>query len=410
MTKAPQNQQKQPEISSKYITERIIVDKLIPGGQALATLASGQKIFLWNALPGETITRVELTKSKSHYLEGIALEYEQPSPHRITPRDTHFLATSPWQILAYDYELEQKHLLLQEIFRQHGLTPSLQVAPIPPVLTDEHDFFYRNKMEYALYFDHADQQIHLAFHARGSHRKLPIQTSSLEHPAILQAAQTIVARLNQAQADARRFQSLLLRANQSGEVSGGLFENHQPRPQFSPLRDQILHHTYTYSPNGFFQINLPVYELALQTMRPYLTTARVLDLYAGVGTIGLSLARDHDLTLVECDHSAFRELAQNCQGTSARPVLAKSEDALDYIQPDQTVILDPPRAGCHPNLIQKLLTVTPPTILYLSCNPVTQARDIGLLLEQYQITAVQPFNFFPRTPHLENLVVLSRHH
>ena len=421
MPKNAQNRPKTAKIAENYITRRIIVEKLIPGGQALAALDSGQKIFLWNALPGEIVTRTLITKTKSHYLEGVAIDYEQPSPHRIAPRDSAFLSTSPWQILDYDYELEQKRALLQEIFRQHGLTAS-SIAPepstptansenpisIPPVLTDHRDFHYRNKMEYALYFDHNDQEIHLAFHARGSHRKLPITHSSLEHPAILARAKDIVADLNRQHADARRFQSLLLRCNQAGKVEGGLFENHQPRPQFPPLRDQILGHPYTYSPNGFFQINLPVYELALRTMQPYLTTEKILDLYAGVGTIGLSLARDRDLTLVECDHAAYRELEANCQGTNARPILAKSEEALDYLQPDQTVILDPPRAGCHPELIARLLTVAPPTILYLSCNPATQARDVRLLLDRYQITAVQPFNFFPRTPHLENLIVLTR--
>ena len=122
MPKNRQNHPKTAKIAENYITERIVVEKLIPGGQALATLASGQKIFLWDALPGEIITRARLTKTKSHYLEAIALDREQPSSHRIAPRDPAFLATSPWQVLSYDYELEQKRALLQEIFRQHGLT------------------------------------------------------------------------------------------------------------------------------------------------------------------------------------------------------------------------------------------------------------------------------------------------
>ena len=90
------------------------------------------------------------------------------------------------------------------------------------------------------------------------------------------------------------------------------------------------------------------------------------------------------------------------------PILAKSEDVLNYITPDTTVILDPPRAGCDPKLIEKLAEIQPPTIVYLSCNPITQARDIAPLLERYQIDVCQPFNFFPRTPHIENLIVLER--
>ena len=73
-----------------------------------------------------------------------------------------------------------------------------------------------------------------------------------------------------------------------------------------------------------------------------------------------------------------------------------------------TPIDDPPRAGLHQTVVDRLLETTPPQIIYLSCNPVTQARDIAPLLEKYHVTLVQPFNFFPRTLHIENLVVLER--
>ncbi|MBQ9017390.1 23S rRNA (uracil(1939)-C(5))-methyltransferase RlmD, partial [Candidatus Saccharibacteria bacterium] len=91
-----------------------------------------------------------------------------------------------------------------------------------------------------------------------------------------------------------------------------------------------------------------------------------------------------------------------------RPILAKAEEVTDFIKADQTVIVDPPRAGLDDKLIEKLLETTPETIIYLSCNPATQARDLKLLLEKYHLELVKPFNFFPRTPHLENLVVLNR--
>lgn len=400
---------------SRELTVTFKIDKLVPGGQALGTLPDGKKAFLWGALPGETVTRLTCTKAKSHYIEGIALDIENPSSTRITPQDECYLSTSPWQIMDYTYELAQKSEILHEVFRQHHI--DLDEVNLDSVQTDNHDFYYRNKMEYALYYDHDDQQIHPAFHQRGSHRKIPVSHSSLERPEIWQQAQTIIAELNRTGADARRYQSLLLRCNQNGEVSGGLYENHQPRAQFDCLRDQILGTTYTYSPNGFFQINLPVYSLALAQIQHWIKGDRVLDLYAGVGSIGLSVASGHDLVLVECDRSAYRELETNVralQQTSSQhshshiqPIFAKSEAALDYIAPDQTVILDPPRAGCHPTLIEKLHTVLPRQIIYLSCNPVTQARDVAQLLDCYQIQQITPYNFFPRTPHLENLIILE---
>ena len=407
----------------------IKVDKIIPGGQSIATDETGKKVFFWNALPGETVTDFQITKNKSHFTEAIATSIENPSKHRITPKDDCFLSTSPWQIMDYDYELKTKQDLVVEIFREHNID-----IPTPPIFTDGKDYFYRNKMEYALYWDREQNKILPSFHARGSHYKIPIKSSSIERPEILKKATEIIAYLNARHEEARKYQSLLLRCNQQGEVSGGLYENSKPHPTFTNLKDTILGHEYSYSPNGFFQINLPVYEMALKEIQKHITTDEVLDLYAGVGTIGLSVAHDRKLTLVECDKSAFGEMAKNItiEGLSEaaaeneRPspvktgardaarngnifaILDKAENALNYISPVATTILDPPRAGCDKKLIDRLLEVAPPTIIYLSCNPATQARDTKQLLQKYCIKDIKTFNFFPRAPHIENLIILER--
>ena len=284
----------------------IRVEKIIPGGQALGTTPEGKKIFFWNALPGEEVLEYQTTKSKSHYLEAIATQIASPSKYRTEPKDECFLSTSPWQIIDFKYELELKPELVVELFREHQIN-----LEKPPIFTDYKDYFYRNKMEYALYWNQETAKIDLAFHARGSHRKTPISNSSIERPEIFQAAQKIIDELNLKHEEARKYQSLLLRCNQKGEVSGGLYENKKPHPIFPNLTDSILGHEYFYSPNGFFQINLPVYEMALTDIKKHINTDKVLDLYAGVGTIGLSVARDRALTLVECDRSAFNELARN---------------------------------------------------------------------------------------------------
>jgi 23S rRNA (uracil1939-C5)-methyltransferase len=351
--------------------------------------------------------------------------------------------------MDFDYELSQKTELVAESFRQEHI----KLTDLNHCITDKKPYFYRNKMEYALFWDNDEKCVYLALHARGSHRKEKIAISSLEHPKILQRALETVSELNSRHEEARKYQSLLLRCDQQGNVEGGLFENGKPHPVFNNLTDEILGVKYSYSPNGFFQINLPVYELALKEIKKYVKTDNVLDLYSGVGTIGLSVARDKNLTLIECNTSAYQELIKNCEAAknediSSReyklfsfeghpqllrgrseepredgrderpekendlhsritPILAKSEEALEYITHDQTVILDPPRAGCDIRLIEKLLEITPSTIIYLSCNPTTQARDIAKLLKKYRIKKAQPFNFFPRTPHIENLAILE---
>lgn len=417
----------------------IKVEKIIPGGQALATLEDGKKAFFWNALPGEEVLEYQITKNKSHYLEAIATSVTNHSPYRVEPKDDCFLSTSPWQIIEYGYELKLKQELVVELFREHQIE-----ITTPEINTDYKDYFYRNKMEYALFWNNDLNKISLAFHTRGSHRKIPINKSSIERPEIFKKATEIVEELNAKHAEARTYQSLLLRCNQQGEVSGGLYENKKPHPQFKKLTDKVLNREYSYSPNGFFQINLPVYEMALQDIKKHISSDEVLDLYSGVGTIGLSVANDKTLTLVECDKFAFQEMVNNItiedrtrltrSGMSDAPpvttgqsecvrnsdiinhtiqngnllaILSKSENALTYITPSQTVILDPPRAGCDKKLIDKLLEVTPQKIIYLSCNPATQARDTKALLAKYHIEEIKTFNFFPHTPHIENLIVLS---
>ena len=383
--------------------ETVKLDRLVPGGQSIGTLADGKKAFVWGALPGEVV-EFEITKSKKSYVEGIVKKVISNSSHRIEPKDDCYLSTSPWQTMNYDYELEQKSELICEAFRQQGVKINK-----PSMITDNKQFGYRNKMEYSLYWDNDEDVIKLAFRKRGTHTKLPIESSSIEREEILEEAKRIIADLNARGEQARKYQSLLVRCDQSGQVSSALFENYKPRPKMQPLTDKLLDFEYSYSPNGFFQINLPVYEMVLSKVKESISTDKVVDMYAGVGTIGLSVARDKDLTLVEVDGSAFAELAKNTeQLKTVKAVHSSTEGALDHIVSDATIIVDPPRAGLHESVVQKLSQALPPVIIYLSCNPITQARDIAPLLSKYKIELMQGYNFFPRTPHIENLVTLKR--
>ena len=387
----------------KPIRTTVKLDKIVPGGHAIGTLDSGLKVFVWGGLPGETV-EIDITKRKSHYAEASVVRVlGNTSPDRVTPQDSCYLSTSPWQIMTKAAEIRYKTQLVVDIFRQHQLELEPQT-----IQGNSKFYYYRNKMEYSLWYDHDTAKIHPAFHRRGSHQKVMINSSSIERPEIWAEATRIINELNQAGEEARHFQSLLIRCDQTGRVSSGLFRMNQPHPDMQTLHDKILGYDYTYSPNGFFQINLPVYEMALKAMQPWINTDHVVDMYAGVGTIGLSVARDRKLTLVETNPFACAEMRKNIPAghDNIKPVEAKSEEALDFITGDSTIIVDPPRAGLDTKVVARLNEVTPPTIIYLSCNPATQARDVSALADKYQIVYNQPFNFFPRTPHIENLIVL----
>lgn len=417
-------------------------DKIIGGGQAIATLESGKKLFAWGVLPGET-AQVQITKKKSSLLQGIAIEISKPSSARIEPEDADsYLSTSPWQIMDFAAEQHYKAALIEEAFELHDI-----VLPEPiDIYSDGELYGYRNKIEFSFWFDTDTQALSLAFFRRGSHGKIMVDGTSLAKPEINDVAREVLAALNHMEVVGRQLKTLLVRANARGDVSWQLYVKDEafdierfaqllgaklecgeviysnPLSPASvitkkltadtppPLTDTLLGIDFQYATEGFFQINLPVYEQALRDMKTYISSdTPVIDLYSGVGTIGLTIA-DDDVTLVEINESAVREMRRNIEALdrkNARAVLAASENALEHITSDSTIIVDPPRAGLHDAVVQKLLEQAPKRIVYLSCNPVTQARDVQKLAEKYGIRAHRGYNFFPRTPHIEHLVVLD---
>lgn len=131
-------------------------------------------------------------------------------------------------------------------------------------------------------------------------------------------------------------------------------------------------------------------------------------MYAGVGGIGLSVA-GKEVELVELDPASANMARENLVKSKLQGsvVEASTEKALDYITGKNTVIFDPPRAGLHAKVVERVLEALPPSVVYLSCNPATHARDLALLQDKYTIEQFEVYNFFPRTPHIETLAVLK---
>ena len=423
----------------------VTLDRIIGGGQSIGTLESGKKALLWGGLPGETVT-AQVTRKKSSFVEGYVTEVKKASPERIEPRDPgSYLSTSPWQIMKFEAESHYKSALIEEAFELHDI-----VLPAPiTVWSDGVEYGYRNKVEFSFWYDTERETLDLAFFRRGSHGKITIEDTSLASDAINTGGKRVLEALRQLKIDGRNLKTLLIRSNRAGQTAWQLYVKNEdfdaeaflntvdltdatcaeviysnPKSPASvittrlgakggeSLSDTILDVPFTYATEGFFQINLPVYEQALRDMSEWLEdkNAPVIDLYSGVGTIGLTIGGDN-VTLVEINEHAVREMEQNIEKldrTGAKAVLAASENALDHISSDATIIVDPPRAGLHADVVAKLLEAAPERIIYLSCNPVTQARDVALLAEKYGIRHHQGYNFFPRTPHIEHLVVLDK--
>jgi len=412
--------------------EEVVVQKMVHGGQGLAELADGRKVFVWNALPGETV-RVRIIKKRRSYAEAIAEEIVQASPEREQPVEDNYLATSPWQMMTFAAENNYKTAIVRELFAHE----KLKLPDFDEIIHDDRQWHYRNKMEYSFWGD--EEGLHLALHQRGSHGKQIVQGSALASPALDEGARAALNELKKLDIRAGDLKTIIVRCSQNDDVVAALYTKLDSFPNISlpdelkglrvyhsnpkspasvptkllyelgdaTLSDRLLGKIFDYDVDSFFQVNLPIYAKALSRIREYCVGDPV-DMYAGTGSIGLSVARK-EVQLVELDPAtaAMARINAENSGLKAEVVEASTEKALEHIVPGMTVIFDPPRAGLHPKVVERCLEVSPPQIIYLSCNPATQARDLAILQQKYAIDFFEVYNFFPRTPHIETLAVLT---
>jgi 23S rRNA (uracil1939-C5)-methyltransferase len=415
----------------QIIVENIKLEKFVHGGQAIGQINEGKKVLVWGGLPGE-IVDVQITKKKSSFLEGVVVQVHKASPHRIEPREPlSYLSTSPWQILGFGAENEAKQGILAETFEREGISD----IAWGDFYAAADEYGYRNKQEYGFWGD--DDGLHIAHYIRGTHGKQKVQGSALATESINKAAIAVRNELNRLNIWGGDIKTILLRTNNQKMVAGALFiKKEQDMSKFilpkelkgldiyysnpqSPasvpskklysfgdikLVDTIMGKNIIYDVLSFFQVNIPVFSVALRDIKTALGNNASIDMYSGVGTIGIAVGADK---LVESDGFSVEMAKLNAQSTNAQVIHASSETALEHITGKETLIVDPPRAGLHKDVIHRIAEVRPPQIIYLSCNPSTQARDVTMLREQYKISFAQGYNFFPRTPHIESLIVLE---
>lgn len=417
------------------VVEDVAVTDLALTGYGIAQVAE-REFRVWNGLPGETCA-VQPTKRRRGIVEGVATTIAQPSAIRQAPTEDHFTSCSPWQIMTYPAELAWKRALAERVYAAAGIT-----VPISDIITDGVEYGYRNKMEFS-FVDDGDA-LSLAFFARAARKRVPVQGCRLAMPIINDVAETLRTWLQTQQLVARNCKTIIIRANRAGETIAGIFlKDDLPveLPELATLHPSLrgcaLYYSTHKSPasvvtrviaergalaltetvlgvplqyglHSFFQVNVPVFEQALGAMKPFANGSSVVDLFSGVGAIGVTIAPTvTQLRLVDSNAESIHFAQSNLNGRG-QAMAAPSEHALDYITPEAVILVDPPRAGLHTAVVERLLAVCPPRIIYLSCNIETQARDVALLSQAYDVVHAVAYNFFPRTPHIEGLLALAR--
>lgn len=429
-------------VRSRHPMPKVSIEKFVSGGQSIARL-DNQVIFVWNALPGEEV-EIEYIKKKKDYAEAVATKILTPSPERVTPQEPCFLTTCPWDMLDIDREQYWKKAIARETYGKIGGI-ILQDQELPIVSDKDNTYGYRNKIEFS-FVELPDGKISLAFFERGKKVKTPVPGTILAQPIINETASNILDWINTVHIPIRSLKSLIIRSSENRTIAGlfikdqltfstypklhkalsgfQLYYSTHKSPASVPtkllysdgqdsLTADILGTTLEYGLFSFFQVNPPIFIKALQDIAAFLDpNIPIVDFYSGVGAISLPLSRARKETLLVDNNEEAISFAQkniirnnltNCNATAL-----PAEKLTESISVEKMVIVDPPRAGLHPAMVQTLLRRSPTRLIYLSCDLATQARDLRLLSERYKIIFLQLYNFFPRTPHIEGLAVLDR--
>lgn len=185
------------------------------------------------------------------------------------------------------------------------------------------------------------------------------------------------------------------------------------------IEEQLGHVRFAIGPKSFFQTNTGQAKKLYDTAAVFagLTgTEMVYDLYTGLGSIALYVAHAaRHVVGIEEVAAAIEDAKANARRNAIDNCTFYAGDVKDYLSPDfarehgmpDVVITDPPRAGMHKDVVETLLQLRAPRIVYVSCNPATQARDIHLLSEAYELTRLQPVDMFPHTHHIESVAQLD---
>ncbi len=364
------------------------------------------------ALPGERV-RVRVFRNHKNYSEADLVAVLTPSPERIAPRCPLFGACGgcQYQNLAYAEQLRWKQRHVAELLRHMAKIE----FPVNPVIPSPRDFGYRSKItphfEPPRTADNA-AGFPIGFLKAGSRFTLvdvpqcPIATAAINDrlPALREGI-----RAKAATGGYQRGATVLLRHSLEGVTSD--YE--------ATITEEVEGLKLRFLARDFFQNNpfiLPAFTGYVREQAAASGARFLVDAYCGSGLFALSAARRFARVAgVEISESSVRWAQDNAAANGIVNATFLAADAaaifagLDFPAAETAVVIDPPRRGCDELFLRQLVAYGPRTIVYVSCDPATQMRDLALLQPAgYTLAAVQPFDLFPQTRHLECVITLHK--
>jgi len=461
----------------KKIVENLLITGLADKGKGMGRDAEGRVIFTEGCVAPGDVVDVLIKKRRSAFWQGFVIAFRQMSEERVQPFCKHFDSCGgcTYQHLPYEAQLRYKEERVRDILRRIG---KIEPGEFLPILPAEPNVFYRNKMEYAFSNrrwltaeelaqpEISNREDVLGFHRAGAFDKIvPIEECWLQEDPSNEIRNFMGELARQQELpffDLREgsgmMRHLLIRIASTGEIMliVSFFEKDMQAircyldavlrrfPQITTLaycinpkaNDYILDlDMHIYHGKGYIEEKLGDLRFKIQPKSFFQTNTRqavrlydriiefaglngsqtVYDLYTGVGSIALYVARaakkvigieEIPDAITDAIENARINKIENCSfyAGDVRKVLSKTF-AERHGKAD-LVITDPPRAGMHQDVVDFLLQLRAPKIVYVSCNPATQARDLQLLSEAYQVEKIQPVDMFPHTYHVETIALL----
>ncbi len=440
------------------MTETISIERMSYGPEAVGRLASGKTVFVRAAVAGDVV-EVRVTEERPSFARGTAEKVVQPSPLRARgwdsmAADAALSAVAPWAQLSYEAQLAAKRdNVASALARTAHLDADRIDEILRPIAPCERQWGYRNKLELAAVPD-AQGRLSLGFHEPGAENVVAAKECRLGNRLLGKAPKSLTGALRYlAGSDDLGIYRVGIRASErTGSVEVALWTPPSSFPRnfaAKVLRDAVGATSvvrviadagsarkvkrlevldgdgfwreracgldFAVSAPSFFQVNTPQAELlvecALKAAAPK-PGMQVADLFSGVGMFSLALAeKGADVVAVELEGSSSRDFRANVEanGADAEIVCDDVRRVLPDLGPLDAVVVDPPRAGLHADVVAQAAAAGPEVLVYVSCDPQTLARDVARFGgEGYAPVLVRPVDMFPQTYHVETVCVLAR--
>lgn len=376
------------EIEVRLLTVQI--EKLDHYGRGV-TKIENKICFVENALPKE-IVEINITKETKKYFLAEATKIIKESPDRITPVCPYYNSCGGCNLdhVSFAKENEFKEEKVKEIMNKFA---KVEKEVIKDIVYDE-PYHYRNKITL-----HTDGN-KIGLYQKESNTIIPITKCLLLNDKLNEILKSIKPN--------NKKDIILKIGNKTDEILS-------PTAKKNYITSYIGNKKYKVSEKSFFQVNSIITEKLYDEIKEIIqekNSKNVLDLYCGTGTIGIYICESVNKVLgIESCKEAIEDANYNKElnnATNCTYKLGKVENLTKEITSEyDTAIIDPPRSGLDKKVIKKLLEIKPKTLIYVSCDPVTLARDLNLLKEKYNIEYIRPYNMFPRTYHVECCTLLS---